>query len=462
MTSPKTPSSRRAALLQRTALPGALLAAAALLAWISILKPFQPKEGEYAIALDWNRHILAAETITEGFRGPVAARTYAYTGLAAYEAALPGLPEDFQSLAGLYPELSLPPPPGNGAFHPGAALNACYAEIIEMFFLSAPANIRKQRRQIEEKWSGIFSKENDQDAIHRSAEYGRQVARAVYQWSATDTLGHMANFHNYDRNYALPVGEGLWVPSLDFPMPPLLPSWGKVRTMAIETASYLAAPLPPYSTSPNSIYYAQSMEVFSITSPLSIENKWIAEFWSDDHPGLTFTPAGHWLSIANQVVEKEKPDIGTTLEAYLKTGFALNDAIIACWLSKYHYNLERPETFITKHFAPNWRPVNPSPPFPSYPSGHSMMGAAAAKALAMVFGDQCELTDKSPETRKEFRVKPRHFHSFEEMAGENAISRILLGVHYRMDVEEGLRLGEMIGEEIGALPLKRSGAASMK
>lgn len=447
---------------RRIALLASLLAAAVLLAWIAIRKPFHAEKGEYAIALDWNRYILLAETYTEGFRGPVAARAYAYTGLAAYEAALPGLPGEFQSLAGLFPELSLPPPPEKESFHLAAALNACYAEILETFFLSAPANIREQGRQIEEKWSGAFSREVDHPAILQAEEYGRNVARAVYQWSATDTLGHMANFHNYDRNYTLPVGEGLWAPPLDFPMPPLLPSWGKARTMAIEAKSYLAAPLPAYSSSPNSVYYAHAMEVFSVTSPISIENKWIAEFWSDDHPGLTFTPAGHWLSIANQVVEKEKPGIGKTLEAYLKTGFALNDAIIACWLSKYHYNLERPETFITKHFAPNWRPVNPSPPFPSYPSGHAMMGAAAAKALAMVFGDQCELTDKSPETRREFRVKPRHFHSFEEMAGENAISRILLGVHFRMDVEEGMRLGEKIGEKIGALPLRRSGAASMK
>ncbi|MFZ2898318.1 MAG: vanadium-dependent haloperoxidase [Saprospiraceae bacterium] len=439
---------------RRIVLFGSLFAASLLLAWAARRTTFQTGKNEYSISLDWNRFILDAETYTEGFRGPVAARTYAYTALAAYEASLPGLPEEFQSLASLYPELTLPPAPKEGSFHLAAALNACYAEILGRYFLSAPANIRLQQQQIKEKWSRIFSRERDRTAILQSEAFGRKVAEAVYQWSATDTLAHMANFHNYDRNYSPPVGKGLWVPSLDFPMPPLLPSWGKVRPMVIETASYLAAPLPPYSSSPDSVYYVHSMEVFSITSPISVENKWIAEFWSDDHPGITFTPAGHWLAIANQVIEKEKPDIGTTLETYVKTGFALCDAVIACWLSKYHYNLERPESFITKHLSPDWRPVNPSPPFPSYPSGHAMMGAAAAKALATIFGDQYELTDKSPETRREFRVKPRHFHSFGEMARENAISRILLGVHYRMDVEEGMRLGEKIGLAVSAIPIR--------
>ena len=37
------------------------------------------------IALDWNRFMLDAEVNTEGYRGPVEERAYAYVGLAAYE-----------------------------------------------------------------------------------------------------------------------------------------------------------------------------------------------------------------------------------------------------------------------------------------------------------------------------------------------------------------------------------------
>ena len=46
-----------------------------------------------------------------------------------------------------------------------------------------------------------------------------------------------------------------------------------------------------------------------------------------------------------------------------------------------------------------------------------------------------------------FMVKPRTFNSFDEMSKENAISRVFLGVRWRFDCEEGLRLGDLIGEK---------------
>jgi hypothetical protein len=42
------------------------------------------------------------------------------------------------------------------------------------------------------------------------------------------------------------------------------------------------------------------------------------------------------------------------------------------------------------------------------------------------------------------------------MSRENALSRIVGGVHYRMDCEEGLRIGQIIGQKIAGLPLQSS------
>jgi len=64
------------------------------------------------------------------------------------------------------------------------------------------------------------------------------------------------------------------------------------------------------------------------------------------------------------------------------------------------------------------------------------------------------MTDKSHEFRVEFIGKPRSFHNFNEMAYENAISRILLGVHYRMDCDEGLRMGYNVGRKVNAMKWK--------
>ena len=412
------------------------------------------KKDALSVILDWNKHILAAEVNTEGYRGPVAARAYGYVGLAGYEAGLPGLEGDFISMASRYPGLTLPGFPPKEYYNMQVALNECYGTIVSMLFLSAPENIKRQRAVLQKSWHDQMKIELDSNVMKASTDYGRKVAEAVYNWSATDSLGYRSNHHNYDRNHVPPVGDGMWVSSVDFPMPPLLPYWGKVRPFVIRTEDYLARALPPFTTNPDDLYHRQALEIMTLTKPLSSENKWIADFWNDDRPGLTFSPAGHWLAITNQVIEKERPSVEKALETYLKVGFCLADAMIACFYSKYIFNLLRPETYIQQHLDRTWRPYSPSPSFPSYPSGHSMMGAAAAEVLTDMYGARYKLTDKSHEGLKDFQVKPRTFNSFDEMARENAMSRVFMGVHWRFDCEEGLRLGTLIGKQTVTLKVE--------
>lgn len=238
-------------------------------------------------------------------------------------------------------------------------------------------------------------------------------------------------------------------------MPALLPHWGETRTFTINANDFMAAPLPPFSMEPHSLYYVQALEVYTMNSPLSPENKWIAEFWSDDFAGLTISTAGRWISIANQVVRKDSPSIERALETYLKLGLAMSDASVACWKSKYHYNLLRPETFIRQAINPDWRAIVHTPSFPAYPSGHAMLSASAAEVLTSLYGQHYELTDRTHEGRTEFKGTPRKFHSFYEMAFENASSRIPLGVHYRIDCDEGTRLGLAIGKVVAGLPVAK-------
>jgi membrane-associated phospholipid phosphatase len=143
---------------------------------------------------------------------------------------------------------------------------------------------------------------------------------------------------------------------------------------------------------------------------------------------------------------------------------AINDAGVGCWNSKYYYNVERPQTYIRRLIDPNWNTnlENPitgenslTPSFPAYPSGHATFGAAGAEALASVFGYSYSLTDRCHEGRAEFIGTPRTFGSFSEMAQENGWSRIPLGVHFRMDSEEGVRYGTVIGRHVNSLPWKK-------
>jgi membrane-associated phospholipid phosphatase len=146
-----------------------------------------------------------------------------------------------------------------------------------------------------------------------------------------------------------------------------------------------------------------------------------------------------------------------------KIGLALNDASVGCWNSKYYYNVERPQTYINRVIDPSWKPAlyNPltgdegvTPSFPAYPSGHSTMGAAGAEVLGSIFGYAYGMTDNCHNNRNEFEGTGRYFGSFFEMAQENAWSRVPLGVHFRMDSEEGVRYGTEIGRKVNNLPWK--------
>src|SRR5687767_2601321 len=82
------------------------------------------------IVLKWNELILDVERFTPGYLPPVSARAYAYIGLAAYETALPGMPE-YKSFVNYYQGLQLPVSHRDDGYHYPAALNSAYATIIK-------------------------------------------------------------------------------------------------------------------------------------------------------------------------------------------------------------------------------------------------------------------------------------------------------------------------------------------
>lgn len=99
------------------------------------------------------------------------------------------------------------------------------------------------------------------------------------------------------------------------------------------------------------------VQVNQIRAGQDPEAEWIAEFWSDDFGGVTFTPPGRWIAIANQVVAAESPDLAKAVELYAKMGMALTDAAIAVWHSKYTYNYEHPIHYIRRNFDPSWETI---------------------------------------------------------------------------------------------------------
>jgi len=410
-----------------------------------------------SVALQWMDLFLVIDRYAPGYRPPVAARALAYIGLAAYETMVPGS-ATYQSIASKFSGLTVPKPETGKTYRWDVALNETYYLLMKGLF---PHVVDRDKAKIDSLHTKLSSTTGIIDEVNRSQKFGQAVATAIMAYSKTDAAGDAAYLRNQPTDYVPPTGPGKWQPTAPDYGRALLPYWGKVRTFVATESDKLAKEPLNYSTNIKSTLFAQGLEIYTATTPLTNEEQWIGEFWSDDIYQLTFEPAGRWIAIACEVIRQEKVPLDKAVYTFAKVGMSLSDVGVACWNSKYIYNIERPINYIKRTIDPTWRTrlnnpisimVGITPPFPAYPSGHSCFGAAAAEVLTNIYGTAYAMTDNCHKGRTEFNGTPRHFNSFYEMAQENAYSRVLLGVHYRMDCEEGLRMGYAIGRKVNQLP----------
>ncbi|MFZ4634375.1 MAG: vanadium-dependent haloperoxidase [Saprospiraceae bacterium] len=438
-----------------------------------------------SVFLSWNKLMLELDRYAPGYRPSPAPRASAYLGIAAYEAVVMAIPEN-KSIQPFLPGLQVPRPDLQLEYHWPTVVNEVYAYLMTRFYFHMENSHPDLYQKIEEtrvQNNGLYQGDISPETFNRSVDYAQRVGLAVYEWSATDLIAHNAFLNPQPTDYTPPQGPGLWKPT-----PPdfgraLFPYWGEARTFALRDEEKLGRPPLPYSQLPNSLYYTQNLEVYNTVNHMknsddatARENEWMAIFWSDDIRGLTFSPAIRYISILNQLVEKEDLDLAECAEVYAKMGMSLNDACVSVWFTKYYYNTERPIDYIRSVIsqqdpeAAGWttfldnpitgaKGINPS--FPGYPSGHSGFAGAGSRILSSFFEFNAKhpgtytFTDYSHFGRVEFNGSPRTFFSFKELGDEKAFARVPLGVHLRMDCVEGIRIGEKAAQRVLELPWKK-------
>lgn len=419
----------------------------------AVAPPSGPPASAYPadIALRWIKLLTQIVKRAPGFTPPIVARTYAYAGVALYEALVPGMP-GYQSLAGQLNEMpEMPQPPSGAELHWPTVANATMAAITRHLFPTATAPPLREITKLENDIRAILRPQVDPAVFETSEAWGRAVADAVFAWSRSD--GGDAGFaRNVTSDFAWPVGDDVWQPTPPDFAPPLQPYWGDNRTMALTDGGDCAPPPPPeYSTDSDSTFYKEAREVYDTVRNLDDERREIAYFWADD--AGTATPPGHSLSIAAQALQTEGVSLDRAAELFAKLGVALNDSFIACWHTKFIWNVIRPVTYIQQNIDANWNypdvtdPVL-TPPFPEYTSGHSVESRAASEVLTDFFGDHYRFTDI---TNVDRGYAPRTFSSFNAAAAEAAISRMYGGIHYRSAIEQGLAQGICVGRRVLAL-----------
>lgn len=164
------------------------------------------------------------------------------------------------------------------------------------------------------------------------------------------------------------------------------------------------------------------------------------------------------MNISGIAAKQSKLSFSQTITMQTMVAFSLADAFISCWDEKYRSHRIRPETVINKQIDIKWQPLLQTPPFPEYPSGHSVISSAAAEVLSFFLGDNYRYTDDS---EMMFEIPARKFTSFRAASDEAAISRLYGGIHYRDAIEFGVIEGKKVGELIVGR-LKQYGISSFK
>jgi hypothetical protein len=214
-----------------------------------------------------------------------------------------------------------------------------------------------------------------------------------------------------------PEGEGVWVPTppafVDPPMEPLAGSW---QTWVIpDVVAARPAPPPTYGSPAWQAELAAIREAVARRTPAQEE---AALSWAGG-PG-TVTPGGLWVEIARDLILRDELDLPHAARVLALTSVALHDAFVCCWDAKFAYWMARP---ITADLDLNV--LFPTPPFPSYTSGHSTISAAAAGVLGHLFpADEYALRDRAAEARD---------------------SRLWAGIHFPVDNEVGAASGAAVG-----------------
>jgi hypothetical protein len=401
----------------------------------------------------WYELVLELVRHTPTYSPPVASRSFAYIGVAAFEAVATGSPK-MQSLAGQLNGFEAVPQRDAGeAYDDTIVVQAALSSVVQDLFANIGPTGRRVMAAFAMKWRSAVADGVADEVVARSEAHGRAVAEHILAWSRHDGGAAVDNM-GFPLDYELKPGPAHWVPTslIRQQQFPLLPEWGRNRTFAMpEDATCPLPPPPDYGEEQQSTFYQEALEVYRTKQSLTAEQVAIARFWSDD-PMLSPTPPGHWISIALRVLEHEEAGLDRSVDVLMRLGVAMADSFIACWQAKYEYDLVRPVTYIRRVIDPEWEALLITPPFPEYPSGHSMQSAAAAEVLTQAFGENFAFEDA---THSADGLPPRSFPNFRAAAEEAAISRLYGGIHFRAAIERGLEKGRCIAAHTNALSTTR-------
>jgi hypothetical protein len=286
------------------------------------------------------------------------------------------------------------------------------------------------------------------------------------------------------------------------------PGWGNVRPWVMDSSDQFDSALDDiggldltsaaYAHAYNQVLNYGAKTVYGpVDTPTSrsADQTNIGKFWAYDVPSFGPPPV-LFLKNLEDIAEQTGNTPEENARLFAMASVAMADAAIASWDVKFEEDFWRPVTAIlgagngTPGDAdgnaatladPDWRPLGApgrgiivpdfTPAFPAYTSGHATMGGALFKSIQL-FYEENEFEDVTGIPNDQFYLTSdelggadgiRYFDRFTELnlaalttdlasvdspEGENAISRIFLGIHWIFDATDGIRLGNAIADHV--------------
>lgn len=381
------------------------------------------------------------------FTPPVASRVHVYPNIAAYEVLCIGNPQ-LKSLSGSIkhlPKLSLTKTNVNYSIAAEFAFTTVAKKLVFSEYMITDFEVTEK-----ELWK---RKNIDTTLINKSIEYGIQAGKQIIEWVIKDNYIQVKTM----ERYVLSDAFGAWKPTAPTYANAIEPHWNLIRPLVTDSSSQIKPVANvPFSEKKNSTYYKNAMNVYTTSKSLDTVQKTIAQFW-DCNPNISFSeghltyfvhkisPGGHWLKITGQACLNLNFNELKTSETYTLVTVGLFESFISCWSEKYRSQAMRPETYINSLIDAQWLPYIQTPPFPEYPSGHSVLSASSATILMEIIPQPYSFTDSS---EMYINIPPRKFDSFNVAAQEASISRFYGGIHYMPSLNNGADQGRKIGSYV--------------
>lgn len=401
-----------------------------ILAAVAALSMAAPNPVCADVIMDWN--IVACDIVVQGKPPtPPVNRALAIVQTSVYEAV--------NAITRKYPvhDLQLESP---GSASVEAAVAAANHVVLAKL---APS----QQATIDSVYSAALSKIPDNADRAAGIRVGEAAANGILASREKDTAG-------MGEAYRPATAPGVYVPTTI----PIASQWMKRIPWLMKSASQFRPGPPPALSS--DVYARDYNEIKEIGSKQSTrrtaEQTEIARFWEATAPPI-------YHGVVRSVAGAPGREVTQNARLFAAATQAADDALVAVFDAKYHFNFWRPLTAIRNgdrdgnnatERDSTWLPFIDTPMHPEYPCAHCIISGSLGTVLQaeIAGGPTPTLTTNSPTANG----AARSWSSVEDFMKEVANGRIYDGVHFRNSTEVGNAMGRQVG---GLAVAKYYGAA---